>query len=251
MKFDDFDIKMRKYEESLDQFIPQEDFMVARLDGKGFTKLTKEDLPLKRPFDAHFKDALVNTMCWLMQADFQILYAYNESDEISLLFNKNADIFNRKVRKFNSILAGEVSVKFSQEIGTRAVFDCRMIPLPDVEAVEDYFLWRQEDSHRNSINAHCYYALLNKGFTPNKAAAELSKKTIKEKLSFLNSCGIKFKNRPVWEVYGTGVSWQKVEKVGFNPVTKKKETALRRRPRILRSIPTGEEYRKFIRDLLV
>ena len=42
MKFDDFDKKMRIYEQSLDQTILPEIFIVARLDGRSFTKLTKE-----------------------------------------------------------------------------------------------------------------------------------------------------------------------------------------------------------------
>ena len=46
MKFDDFDEKMRKFEQSIDQTIPQESYMVARLDGRSFTKLTKESLDL-------------------------------------------------------------------------------------------------------------------------------------------------------------------------------------------------------------
>ena len=41
MKFDDLDKKMRIYEQSLDQILLPEIYMVARLDGRGFTRLTK------------------------------------------------------------------------------------------------------------------------------------------------------------------------------------------------------------------
>ena len=46
MKFDEFDKKMRKFEESLDQFIPTDFFMVARLDGKGFTHKISHERPI-------------------------------------------------------------------------------------------------------------------------------------------------------------------------------------------------------------
>ena len=88
MKFDDFDKKMRRYEESIEQIIDKEYFIVARLDGKGFTKLTKENSTLKRPFDIKFRDCMINTIKHLMQSEFPIIYAYTESDEISLLFKQ-------------------------------------------------------------------------------------------------------------------------------------------------------------------
>ena len=42
MNFDDLDKKMRVYEQSIDQSILPDMFMVARLDGRSFSRLTKE-----------------------------------------------------------------------------------------------------------------------------------------------------------------------------------------------------------------
>jgi tRNA(His) guanylyltransferase len=43
MKFDELDYKMRIYETCADICVlPEEIFMVARIDGRGFTRLTKE-----------------------------------------------------------------------------------------------------------------------------------------------------------------------------------------------------------------
>jgi len=61
-------------------------------------------------------------------------------------FEDNA--FGRKVRKYNSTLAGEASAAFSLALGQVATFDCRIVPLPTIERVRDYFLWRQEDARR-------------------------------------------------------------------------------------------------------
>ena len=55
MKFDDFDRQMRVYEESLDQFIPPEMYIAARLDGRSFTRLTKELCGFEAPFDVRFR----------------------------------------------------------------------------------------------------------------------------------------------------------------------------------------------------
>src|SRR5688500_14803201 len=42
MKFDDLDAKMRRFETAHDHCVLPGIFMVARIDGRGFTRLTKE-----------------------------------------------------------------------------------------------------------------------------------------------------------------------------------------------------------------
>ena len=42
MRFDDFDKEMRKYEQSLDQVILPDMYIVARLDGRSFSKFTEK-----------------------------------------------------------------------------------------------------------------------------------------------------------------------------------------------------------------
>ena len=173
MKFDDFDKEMRVYEESLDQYILPDMYIAARLDGRSFTRLTKEVCQFEAPFDIRFRDLMVNTVKALMDAGFRIIYGYTESDEISLLFHPEDNTFGRKVRKINTTLAGEASATFSLALGQTATFDCRVIPLPNSDRVADYFLWRQEDSHRNSLNAHCYWALRREGINARKATSML------------------------------------------------------------------------------
>ena len=52
MKFDDLDRRMRSFERSIDQRISDGLFLVARLDGRNFTRLTKDTCPdLAHPFD--------------------------------------------------------------------------------------------------------------------------------------------------------------------------------------------------------
>ncbi len=134
--------------------------MVARLDGRGFTRLTKEICKFEAPFDERFRDMMIHTVEALMECGFRIVYAFTESDEISLLFDVSEDAFGRKVRKYNSTLAGESSVAFSLEMGRVAPFDCRVVPLPTIERVQDYLRWRQEDANRNALNSHCWCFLV-------------------------------------------------------------------------------------------
>ena len=118
MKFDDLDKKMRVFETAADLCVLPSMFMVARLDGRSFTRLTKEVCQFEAPFDVRFRDLMVSTTESLMTCGFRVLYAYTESDEISLLFDPEEQLFGRKMRKYNSTLAGEASAQFSLKQGT-------------------------------------------------------------------------------------------------------------------------------------
>ena len=171
MKFDDLDEKMRVFETAHDLCVLPGLYMVARLDGRSFTRLTKEVHPFEAPFDARFRDLMVETAEHLMSGcGVNVVYGYTESDEISLLFGLEENSFGRKLRKLISILAGEASTKFSLLLGAMGCFDCRLSQLPSRELVVDYFRWRNEDAHRNALSAHAYWLLRNlNGLLPAKS----------------------------------------------------------------------------------
>ena len=246
MRFDDFDKEMRVYEESLDQYILPDMYIAARLDGRSFTKLTKEVCRFETPFDVRFRDLMIDTTNALMDCGFRIIYGYTESDEISLLFHPKDDTFGRKVRKINTTLSGEASAAFSLSLGKPATFDCRVIPLPNMERVIDYFAWRQEDSHRNSLNSWCYWTLRKEGMSKRKATSQLSGKSVSYKNELLFERGINYNDLSTWQKRGVGVYYQYDEKEGFNPIKKEKETALRRELFVDYEIPYGRQYRDFL-----
>ena len=75
MKFSDLDQQMRVYETAHDHCCLPGIWMVARLDGRSFTKLTKEDCEFDVPFDQHFRDLMVATAQHLVEhSGFNILY---------------------------------------------------------------------------------------------------------------------------------------------------------------------------------
>src|SRR5438874_7787228 len=87
MKFDDLDLRMRVYETAHDLCVLPGLHMVARLDGRSFTRLTKEVHQFEAPFDERFRDMMLATAEHLMTGcGFDVTYGYAQSDEISLLF---------------------------------------------------------------------------------------------------------------------------------------------------------------------
>lgn len=250
MKFDDLDAKMRVYETAHDFCVPPNIYMVARIDGRGFTRLTKEKHNFKRPFDEKFRDMMIETTKHLMTCGFKIIYGFTESDEISLLFDLNETAFSRKLRKFNSILAGEASAKFSLLLRDLGVFDCRISQLPNKQSVIDYFRWRNEDTHRNALNAHCYWLLREQGKSIKEATSSIEGKSIAFKNELLFENGINFNELPSWQKRGIGLYWNMVERKGYNPIKKVEEIALRKEIKINLGLPMREEYNKFIDEII-
>lgn len=250
MRFDVLDKKMRVYEQSIDQVIVPGMYMVARIDGRSFTRLTKEVCKFEAPFDERFRDLMVNTVKQLMDCGFRICYGFTESDEISLLFNPDENTFGRKVRKYNSILAGVASASFSLQLGQPAVFDCRMIPLPNIELVQDYFLWRQEDANRNALNSWCYWTLRKEGKTVAEATAGVNGKSITFKNELLFERGINYDKLPSWQKRGTGLWWETREKTGYNPIKKVEEKTLRKVLTTEYELPYGQEYSDLVKGFL-
>ena len=160
MKSDDFDARMRRFETAND---------VRRASWR------VHDRPPRRPrlyapdqgtprfrkaFDATFRDHMIATAQHLMSSGFRVLYAHTQSDEISLLFNHDDELFDRKLRKLHSILAAEASACFSLALGGVATFDYRISQLPTQDLMIDYFRWRHADASRNALNTHSYWACL-------------------------------------------------------------------------------------------
>lgn len=246
MNFDELDLKMRRFETSIDQIVLPELYLAVRIDGRNFTKLTKETCKFEAPFDIRFRDAMVNTVKHLMECGFRIAYGYTQSDEISLLFHPKDNTFGRKTRKINSILAGEASGFLSLELGVLACFDCRVVPLPSLECVKDYFSWRQEDAHRNSLNAHCYWLLRKEGFTAQEATREIEGKSIAYKNELLFSKNMNFNDLPNWQKRGVGLFYSTYEKIGHNPILNEKAISVRNRIETNLNLEIGGKYVEWV-----
>jgi tRNA(His) 5'-end guanylyltransferase len=250
MKFDDLDKKMRVYETAADLCVLPGMFMVARIDGRSFTRLTKEVCQFEAPFDERFRDLMVATTESLMTCGFKVVYAYTESDEISLLFGPDERVFGRKLRKYNSTLAGEASAQFSVRLGQAASFDCRISQLPSVELVVDYFRWRNEDAARNALNSWCYWTLRKQGLSEQEATKRLLSKSVSQKNELLFQLGINFNDIPSWQKRGVGLYWEDYDKTATNPVTNESVVARRRRVRTTYNLPMKNQYGEFVESII-
>jgi tRNA(His) guanylyltransferase len=250
MKFDELDDRMRVFETAHDHCVLPGLHIVARLDGRNFTRLTKEAWDFEKPFDVRFRDFMIETTRHLMECGFRVVYGYTQSDEISLLLDRDEVAFGRKERKLNSILASEAGAKFSLLVGAHATFDCRVCQLPTLDLVRDYFRWRSEDAHRNALNGHCYWRLRAEGLNARAATKALLGLTIAQKNELLFQRGINFNDLPSWQKRGSGLHWERYKKEAQNPKTGETVFADRRRIAITTDLPMRDAYDAFILGLV-
>jgi len=182
--------------------------------------------------------------------EMQGIYAYTESDEISVLFPLNWDFFNRSLEKIVSISASIASAIFTHVAGTFVCFDSRVWLGANESQVVDYFRWRQADANRCALNSWSYWTLRKLGKSATRATAELKNQSVAFKNELLFHNGINFNNLPTWQRRGTGLYWEKYPKQGYNPIEKENVLRLRRRIKIEETLPMKEHYDQFIAEII-
>lgn len=145
-----------QYENRVKHYLPRRTYTIIRIDGKAFHTYTRG---LTRPFDEQFCNDMDSTALYLCENVQGAKFAYVQSDEISLLLTDFDKIetqawFDGNVQKMVSISASLATGWFN---GLRprklAFFDSRVFTIPDPTEVVNYFIWRQKDCVRNSIQA--------------------------------------------------------------------------------------------------
>ncbi len=128
--------------------------------------------------------------------------------------------------------------------------DKRCILFTGLQASGKATFWRQEDSHRKSLNAHCYWALRREEINARKATSMLEGMSVPDKNELLFTKGINYNDLPDWQKRGVGVSFQDVQKEGFNPMKQEKVFTVRRELTVNYDLPLRDDYRQYILKLL-
>lgn len=173
-KRDSLGDRMKDYENTSRVYLARRMPAIIRLDGKAFHTFTKG---FKKPFDNILIETMWKTAIFLCENIQGCQIAYTQSDEISLLLTDYENLntsawFDKNIQKMVSISASMATLAFNksfQEIYNEnikdgdiskgnvyerrlmtAMFDSRVFILPKEEVV-NYFVWRQQDASKNSI----------------------------------------------------------------------------------------------------
>jgi tRNA(His) guanylyltransferase len=147
--------RMKEYEAAHRAVLPRRTYTLLRLDIRAAHSYLRG---AQRPFDETFMadmDAVAEALCAEISG---AVFAYTQSDEISLLVTDFAALgtqpwFGGVVAKVLSVSASlATAVLNERRPGGRALFDARVFTLADPVEVANYFLWRQRDAVRNSVS---------------------------------------------------------------------------------------------------
>jgi len=160
-----------QYEDRTRFSLPRRTYTLIRLDGKSFHTYTKG---LNRPFDDGLIEDMDNAIIALLPEIQGTVFAYTQSDEISILLTDfatpNTDAwFDGNLQKMCSVSASIITAEFNHlryrhvplynrgmnvpPIAQKlAYFDSRIFTIPDRTEVMNYMIWRNQDCARNSVS---------------------------------------------------------------------------------------------------
>lgn len=164
--------RMKKYEGTTKLQLLGRTPVIIRIDGKAFhtfsKRITRFDPAMKEsntPFSAAMHKIMVETTRELVDSIQNCVLGYTQSDEISLLLrdwdtHDTQQWFGGVHQKMVSVSASVATAAFNFHasiigfhqgtIADMAQFDSRVYNIPK-EEVTNYFIWRQQDASRNSV----------------------------------------------------------------------------------------------------
>ena len=198
---DEFGNRMKSYENAYRIYLPKRMPMIIRIDGSHFHTYTRG---IEKPVDERLAKTFWETCKYLVANIPGAKLAYHQSDEISLLITNYDKLttqpwFDNNLQKIVSNSVSMATAKFNEEIKKYypekelAIFDSRTYVLP-LDEVNNYFLWRQNDSTKNSIS------MLAQANFKHSDLQGLKGSQMQDKL-FLEK-GISWNDLPVWKKRG-------------------------------------------------
>lgn len=152
MNKDSLGDRMKKYEGVSKYRLLDKTPVILRVDGKAFHTFTRG---MNKPYDEILIEAMVLAGEQTAKEMMGFVLGYHQSDEFSFYINNTKKLtseawFGNEVQKLCSITASTFTANFNEILGTRARFDCRAFNIP-LDDVPNYFIWRQQDWIRNSV----------------------------------------------------------------------------------------------------
>jgi tRNA(His) 5'-end guanylyltransferase len=147
--------RMKSYEAVTRSVLLPHSYTILRVDGRAFHSYLRK---ARKPYDEDFIADMQRVGAALCQEAAGALFAYGQSDEISLLLSdvgpQSQPWFGGVVQKMASVSAGVATASLMAQRGSagRPHFDARVFTLPSLTEVGNYFIWRQRDAVRNSIS---------------------------------------------------------------------------------------------------
>lgn len=157
--------RMKRYERVVDHSLMRRSPVIIRVDGRAFSSFTRRHFHAEK-FSSVMHIAMLQAALNIMKQAQNAVLAYTQSDEISILLVDWKQLtteqwFGARVQKITSISASLATSAFTyalaqedrlpENLGQYPIFDARVFNLPK-EEVTNYFIWRQQDATRNSIN---------------------------------------------------------------------------------------------------
>lgn len=170
---DDLGDRMKAYEAvEAKRLLDSSQPVIARIDGRTFSKFTKG---FQKPFDPMLTHAMDQTVEALVDKTHAAI-GYTQSDEITLIWPEQGEgsqmFFGGRVQKLCSVLAGMASVNFVyammeygqlnrqsrlREVSKTQVykphFDCRVWSVPDRDEATNTLWWRVLDARKNAVSS--------------------------------------------------------------------------------------------------
>lgn len=200
--------RMKNYEFASRYFLTRRIPVIIRLDGKAFHSYTRG---FDKPWDKLLHNTLCETASFLCSEIQGAKLGYIQSDEINILITDYENIntepwFVNNIQKIVSVSASLATGYFNKSIVSHtnrlAFFDSRVFNLPK-EDVCNYFIWRQQDATRNSIQMLAQYH-----FSHNKLQ-NLNTKKLMDKLMIEKN--INWNDCETWQKRGSCVYKQAIK----------------------------------------
>jgi tRNA(His) 5'-end guanylyltransferase len=206
--------RMKLYEEVPKVKLMRKIPVILRLDGKTFHTYTRG---FEKPWDKYLNTAMTQTAAFVCDNVSGAKLAYTQSDEISILITDYENIetqpwFDYQVEKIVSVAASMATAKFNEIIlqdykldKKLAFFDCRAANYPKGEVI-NYFIWRQQDAERNSVQG------LAQSLFSHKELQGLKNNQLQDKM--FTEKGINWNECETWQKRGTCIIKENYEKEG-------------------------------------